>query len=320
MKNKYIVLLALAVIIIILFALAYSQYSKSSVVLPPVTTPVVTTPVKSEATSPKNATYTIDGQPVTLVNGIASTPVAPDSASKITTTYFGNEVTHDFDGDSRLDTAFILTQNTGGSGAFYYLVAALSTARGYVGSTGVLLGDRIAPQTTEMSQDTSTPDVIIVNYADRKPTEPFTVAPSVGKTLRLKLDTNTMQLGEVVANFEREAVPSKMTLAMKSWGWVKTMYNNDTTVTPKVANKFAITFKTNKTFSASTDCNGVGGEYAVSGSKISLTKMISTMMYCDGSQEQDFTKMLSEVQSFSFTSKGELILMLSYDSGSMVFK
>ena len=271
------------------------------------------------ATSPKNATYTIDGQSVTLTNGVSSVPAAPGSASQITTRYFGNEVTHDLDGDGSPDTVFLLTQNTGGTGTFYYVVAALNTVNGYVGSHGLLLGDRIAPQTTEMSQDPTTPNVIVVNYADRKPGESFAVSPSIGKSIWLKLDPKTLQFGEVAQHFEGEADPSKMTLTMKTWNWVNTRYNNDTTVTPKT-NKFALTFKADKTFSATTDCNGVGGEYTVSGNKITFTKMMSTQMYCESSQEQDYSKMLSQVQSYLFTSKGELVFDLKLDTGTMTFK
>ena len=274
---------------------------------------------KSEAMNIKNATYSINGQSVTLVNGISTVPIAPDSASIVTTKYFGNEVIHDFNNDGRLDTAFILTQNTGGSGTFYYVVVALNMARGYIGGVGFLLGDRIAPQTTEMSKNLSTPDVIVINYADRKKGEAFTVKPSVGKSIWLKLDTKTMQLGEVIQNFEGEADPNKMTLGMKTWNWVNTIYSNDTIVIPKT-NKFAVTFKTDKTFSATTDCNGVGGEYIINGNKITLTKMMSTMMYCEGSQEQDYSKMLSQIQSYMFTSKGELVFSLKLDTGSMIFK
>jgi hypothetical protein len=160
---------------------------------------------KSEALTPKEATYTIGTQSVTLVNGVSIVPSAPNSQSMITTRYFGNEVTHDFDGDGRADTAFLITQNTGGSGTFYYVVIALNTARGYVGSSGILLGDRIAPQTTEMSQNPSTKDVVVINYAVRKNGEPFTTKPSIGKSTWVKLDVTTMQLGEVVQNFEGES-------------------------------------------------------------------------------------------------------------------
>lgn len=144
--------------------------------------------------SPEDATYVLNGQAVTLKNGISEAEAAPGSASKIITRYFGNEVKYDFNGDGRKDVAFILTQEMGGSGTFYYVVAALNTKDGYVGSQGLLLGDRIAPQTTEMGKG----NVIIVNYADRAPGESFAVQPSMGKSLYLLLDPKTMQFGEVV--------------------------------------------------------------------------------------------------------------------------
>ena len=268
------------------------------------------------ATSPKDATYILDGQPVTIKNGIFEIAAAPGSASKIITRYFGNEVKHDFDGDGREDVAFLLSQDMGGSGTFYYLVFALNTKDGYVGSEGVLLGDRIAPQTTEMGKG----NVVVVNYAERARGEPFTTQPSIGKSRWLLLDPKTMKVGEVAQNFEGEADPARMTLGMTTWRWISTTYNNDTQVKPRTEGKFTLVFKKDGTFSASTDCNGVGGNYTVTGNKISFEKMMSTMMYCDGSQESDFTKMLGEVSSYHFTSKGELIFDLKYDSGSAIFR
>ena len=142
---------------------------------------------------PENATYTIDGQKVTLVNGVSEVAVAPGSATMTTTRYFGNAVTYDLNGDGRPDTAFILTQDTGGSGTFYYFVAALNMPNGYVGSEGFFLGDRIAPQSTSMGAGT----VVIVNYADRAPGESFAIQPSVGKSVWVKLDAQTMKWNEV---------------------------------------------------------------------------------------------------------------------------
>lgn len=150
----------------------------------------------------KNAEYLIEGKQVKLVNGYSETVAAPGSASKIVTRYFGNEVRRDLNGDGRTDVVFLLTQEGGASGTFFYVVAALNKADGYKGSMGLLLGDRIAPQTTEMSQNPKHVNVIVVNYADRKPGEPMTARPSVVKSIWLKLDIDTMQFGEVVQNFE----------------------------------------------------------------------------------------------------------------------
>lgn len=259
------------------------------------------------ATGPKDATYKINGVSVTLKSGVSEISAAPGSASKIITRYFGNEVTHDFNGDGRPDTAFILTQDMGGSGTFYYAVASLNTENGYVGSDAVLLGDRIAPQTTEMGKG----NVFIVNYADRIPGEPFSVKPSQGKSIWLLLDPKTMQLGEVLQNFEGEANPSMMTLGMKEWGWVNTTYSDGVVVTPREPSRFSLAFA-KESFTAYTDCNSAGGQYSATGDKIIFSKIISTMMACQNSQEGDFVGALQNVTNYHFTSKGELVFDLDF--------
>ncbi len=242
-------------------------------------------------------------------------PAAPGSVGEISTEYFGNEVIGDLNGDGMPDRAFLVAQSTGGTGLFYYVVAIVSGPQGNIGSEGYFLGDRIAPQTTELDGNT-----IVVNYADRKVTDSFTTPPSVGKTVRLILDPKTMTFGIVANNFEGEADPSRMTLTQQKWNWVNVVYTGGKTITPKVADKFSLTFKKDGTFSASTDCNGVGGEYKVTGTNIALDKMMSTLMFCEGSQESDFSKALSEIHSYHFTSKGELVFDLKPESGTMTFK
>ncbi len=123
----------------------------------------------------KSAEYVIEGKRVKLGTG--------------GTQYFGNEVRKDLNGDGREDIIFLLTQNSGGSGTFFYVVAALNEGNGYVGTNAVFLGDRIAPQTTESGAG----DSIIVNFADRKLDEPMTARPSVGKSMWLKIKDNTLQ-------------------------------------------------------------------------------------------------------------------------------
>jgi len=130
----------------------------------------------------QDATYEVERRPVTLVNGVAEVAAAPGSASKVTTRVFGNEATGDLNGDGQADVAFVLTQSGGGSGTFYYIVAALKTAGGYVGTNAVLLGDRVAPQPTTIEGG-----IAIANYAERKPGEPMTAQPSVGVSKRVKV-------------------------------------------------------------------------------------------------------------------------------------
>lgn len=264
---------------------------------------------------PKNMTYFFSGKPVSLVNGYAEEQITKDASSKIITRYFGNRIKKDINGDGREDQVFLVTQEGGGTGMFFYVAAVLNTEKGHVGSNAMLIGDRIAPQTTESGPGKQ----IIVNYADRMPGEPFTTRPSQGKSLYLLFDDKTMQFGEVVQNFEGEADPARMTLGMTKWNWIKTTYNNDTEVVPKKAGAFTLDFKDGKV-SVSTDCNGMGGSYEVLDNKLKFGDMATTLMYCEGSQEGDFSKMLGEVDSFFFTNKGELVLELKLDSGSMIFK
>lgn len=101
--------------------------------------------------------------------------------------YFGNEAIGDLNADGRLDKAFLVTENPGGSGTFFYVVVAINKSNGEVLTKPFFIGDRIAPQTTEINSASST---LLVNYADRKIDEPMTTQPSIGKTLRLKLNSS----------------------------------------------------------------------------------------------------------------------------------
>ena len=139
------------------------------------------------ATESHDGTYIIEGQHITLTNGLSEIQAAPGSASKIITRYFGNDVAADFDLDGRQDLAFIVTQDSGGSGTFYYVVALLNKASGAMGTHAALLGDRIAPQTLELAGK----NTLIANFAVRKKGEGFDVSPSVGRSLYLRLNAST---------------------------------------------------------------------------------------------------------------------------------
>ena len=264
----------------------------------------------------KNIAYSIGGQAARLVDGVAEAPAAPGSAAKIVTRYFGNEVRGDLNADGRQDVAFLLTHETGGSGTFFYAVAALDLPSGLVGSQGLLLGDRIAPQTTELRPD----GVIVVNYRDHPPGESLASPPSVAKTILLRLNATTMRLGEVAQNFEGEANPASMKLDMKTWTWVGAVSDGNEIV-PKQARAFTLTFGADGTFSATTDCNRVRGGYTTQGSELEFAEgMAATRMFCADSQESIFTALLAKTASYTFTSRGELVLQLAETAGSMTFR
>lgn len=255
----------------------------------------------------KDAEYIIEGERVQLEGGVADTEVAPGATATSVTRYFGNELMVDLNDDGRDDAVFVLTQQAGASGVFFYVVAALNTEEGYVGSYGHFLGDRIAPQTTELSTDPSHENVIVVNYMDRAEGEPMVAEPSVGKSVWLKFDPESLQFGEVEQDFEGEANPSQMDLTMKTWDWVRTDYTGGESVEPE-NDAFTLTFNEDDTFGATTDCNGIGGSYSATESALQFSEMISTLMFCEGSQEAEFREMLENTTAYSFTAKGELVL------------
>jgi len=86
------------------------------------------------------------------------------------------------------DAAVVLTQDSGGSGTFYYVAAAINTGSGTVGTNAILLGDRIAPQNILIQNGE-----IIANYADRNPGEPMTTSPSVGVSKYFVVNGSTLQ-------------------------------------------------------------------------------------------------------------------------------
>lgn len=309
--NKKILLWVVGVGLVV-FGVYVAFCPSQNIIKKETTAPVVVGGARSE----KDATYKINGMSVTLKNGVSEMEAAPGSASKIITRYFGNEVRHDFDGDGSQDVAFLVTQETGGSGTFFYLVAALNKPTGYVGSAdAVLLGDRVAPQTTHIGKG----NIVVVNYADRQRGESFTTQPSQGKSMWLLLDPTTMQFGIVEPDFTGEADPARMSLGMKKWSWVSTTYADGTTMKPRDPARFVITFGS-ESFSATTDCNNVGGPYTAKGDTLVFgAGMISTMMACMDSQEGDFTGSLQSVNKYHFTGRGELILEMT-NKGSMTFK
>ena len=145
--------------------------------------------ISSEAAAgsdPQNATYTIEGQAVTLVDGVAEKELAPGSASKQVTSYFGNEVEIDLNSDGLMDSAFLLTQDSGGSGTFFYVAAAVNGKEGYTGTNAILLGDRIAPQSTFIDPDN--PAQFIVSYGEIPAGEPMSSEPTqmVSRTFKLE--------------------------------------------------------------------------------------------------------------------------------------
>lgn len=106
-----------------------------------------------------------------------------------------------------------------------------------------------------------------------------------------------------------------------SWLWQKTVMSDGSVVTPKVADKFTVTISTDGNISGTTDCNSFSGTYMLgSDGVLSFGPFMSTLMYCDGSQEQVFVSAVQKTSSYSIdASSGTLVLNLTNNAGKVYF-
>jgi hypothetical protein len=138
---------------------------------------------------PMNAIYMIEGQEVVLVNGQAEKEMVPGSAIRVMTIAWGQVAKSDLNNDGFDDAALVLMQNSGGSGSFFYVVAALGSENGKaVGTNGILLGDRIVPENISISGKE-----ILVDYLDRVTGEPMTAQPSVQASKWFAVEENVLK-------------------------------------------------------------------------------------------------------------------------------
>jgi hypothetical protein len=132
------------------------------------------------AKDPQNATYTIEGQKVTLIDG---------SSQDGSTTIFDTPAVGDLNGDGANDAGVILVVTGNGSGTFYYAAAALNNTTDFIyeGTNAIILGDRIAPQTKSIQDE-----IYTVNYADRAEGDPMTTQPSIGVSKYFEVNNSTL--------------------------------------------------------------------------------------------------------------------------------
>jgi len=98
-------------------------------------------------------------------------------------------------------------------------------------------------------------------------------------------------------------------LTTKIWKWSDSQYKN--------YERFSLVFKRDNTVSITTDCNGMGGNYIQKGDMLSFNQMMSTMMYCEDSSEQEFSSKIQNVKSFEIRDNK---LILKHDGGVLNFQ
>lgn len=102
------------------------------------------------------------------------------------------------------------------------------------------------------------------------------------------------------------------------WRWDGTVLPDESVVVPNDADAFTLDFTgEDNALGITTDCNNGRSSYTLEEGNLTINPIASTMMFCLDSQENIFTRDLSQVESYSISGE-ELILNLT-DGSLMTF-
>ncbi len=251
----------------------------------------------------KNAKYVINNKFIEL-----ETSSYPNKGS--TVKYFGNQIESDINGDGIKDITFLALDNKSNT---FYVLAAINTGKGYIGSKGYMLGTNISPQTTVPGNQ----NTVEINYAEK---DTMDSNVSNGKTLRLTFNNLKMEFENIENGLNGNQGEPDKTLISKEWILEKAIYNDGKEFLPKKQDSFSIMFDKNGTFSAKTDCNNIGGNYVYNENQLSFKDIVHTEKYCALSEEKTFIDLIENTQTYLINNDGKLILNLRFDTGSVIFK
>jgi len=109
-------------------------------------------------------------------------------------------------------------------------------------------------------------------------------------------------------------------LTSNKWTWVSAKDTDGTMITPAKPGIFTLTFTEDGQLNIGTDCNNMGAGYTAKDGTLKLTEVMSTLMYCEGSEESKFSALLGKVDEYKFSDNGELILSSQNIPDLMTFK
>ncbi len=111
--------------------------------------------------------------------------------------------------------------------------------------------------------------------------------------------------------------PNTHSLSGSSWMWVGIIDSSSQVVfKPRRPEAYMLQFTENR-LSSRTDCNTIGGNYEISGSNILIGEIMSTLMFCENSDEGTYSASLNNVVSFE--EKNGSLYLYTKDNSAMVF-
>ena len=108
--------------------------------------------------------------------------------------------------------------------------------------------------------------------------------------------TTTDQTNSVMTS--TSTATTSVALVNTTWTWVTTI-SQGKTISPKKQDTFTMMLTANGNINGTTDCNKFSGTYKLSTTTITFGALASTKMFCEGSQELDFTNKLQGVKKFT---------------------
>ncbi len=145
------------------------------------------------------------------------------------------------------------------------------------------------------------------------------IAPTVDTVATTTTEQNATSTEKPVEDFYTETNTTPMALDMKPWKWLSATYADGDVTTPVMSEAFLIRFNASGAFTAETDCNSISGSYEARNGGLSLGSIASTKMFCEGSQEAEFTTLLSSIVMYRFVAGGQLV-MTTADGAEVVFR
>jgi len=109
-------------------------------------------------------------------------------------------------------------------------------------------------------------------------------------------------------------------LIAKDWYWVETVMDGARVIKPYSQMDYKLNFKEDLSFSSSSDCNNIGGNFEIFEQQVRFKNILRTQKYCMKSNEDNYVSGLSNVSEINFNNKEELILKFKNSNSYMIFR